>query len=274
MQNRNCIEISLNKNKNNDRKVILANCSSSEDDESNGDNYKSKVNKDLIQIQHDTSKAIEKEINNNNPFIYDYDEAYDEIHKEKENGIKSKHQSKEAKYMKAIIQSSHRNKIETIMMKEKVLRDRLKRENGEDDVPVFITKKYKEALDDLNKRNLPESHEEVNTINNKEFGMMGFYSHLLTKNKLYSNSNDDNKADKLIEKDNNNKDIAAIYNKRKKEYERNLPQVAAEVIKKNITKPIEITSENMNDYNTPLDKKEEYLSRYLQRKKNRENKDA
>lgn len=272
MQSRPCIKINLNKN---DKPriiplVTLSNSSSGEDE--TNDNYIRKVNKDLIQINNDTSKVIEEEINNNEQFIYDYDEIYDDIQKKKEEKYKTKQQSKEPKYMRDMIKTSKRNKIETIRMKEKVNREKLKRENGNDDVSVFLTKNYRKVLDELETKLVSNENEEKDTINNKEFGMMGFYSHLLTKNKLYSNDGvikDDNQRVKVTDDD-----IFRTYNNKRKEYERTLPQISKDSILKNININIKTSRCKTNTSTITLNKAEDYLFRYLQRKKDRENKEG
>ncbi len=92
--------------------------------------------------------------------------------------------------------ATEKRKFEQNLIKEKVETKRREREeNDYGEKPKYLTKAYKESL------NITKKNEMISTLNDKydenktvssEFGMMSFYSNLLTRNTLYeSKSNND-----------------------------------------------------------------------------------
>ena len=238
----------------------------SEDDLNENDKYRSKVNIDILNEQQDTEELLKQ--NKLSPEVYDYDNYYEEkeIRKDKQ----PKEDTSKPKYMNKIIKSVEKNKIERMINQEKVESLRIQKETGKsiEEIPKFITQSYKNKLKELNVNSIDREGEE-NSVNNKEFGMMGFYANLITKNKLYSKEEEGD-----IHKEIKDKEIEKLVQKRKKEYERNLPEFDDTVIKKivNREKTIEtLPKEHRNfkeDKQSLLDRLRE---RYLNRKKEREN---
>ena len=238
----------------------------SEDDLNENDKYRSKVNIDILNEQQDTEELLKQ--NKLSPEVYDYDNYYEEkeIRKDKQPKV----DTSKPKYMNKIIKAVKKNKIERMINQEKVESLRIQKETGKsiEEIPKFITQSYKNKLKELNVNSI-DKEEEDNSVNNKEFGMMGFYANLITKNKLYSKEEEGD-----IHKEIEDKEIEKLVQKRKKEYERNLPEFDDSVIKKIVTreKTIEtLPKEHKNekeDRQALLDKLKE---RYLNRKKERDN---
>lgn len=238
----------------------------SEDDLNENDKYRSKVNIDILNEQQDTEELLKQ--NKLSPEVYDYDNYYEE--KEVRKDKQPKVDTSKPKYMNKIIKAVEKNKIERMINQGKVESLRIQKETGKsiEEIPKFITQSYKNKLKELNVNSI-DKEEEDNSVNNKEFGMMGFYANLITKNKLYSKEEEGD-----IHKEIEDKEIEKLVQKRKKEYERNLPEFDDSVIKKIVTreKTIEtLPKEHKNekeDRQALLDKLKE---RYLNRKKERDN---
>ena len=238
----------------------------SEDDLNENDKYRSKVNIDILNEQQDTEELLKQ--NKLSPEVYDYDNYYEE--KEVRKDKQPKVDTSKPKYMNKIIKAVEKNKIERMINQEKVESLRIQKETGKsiEEIPKFITQSYKNKLKELNVNSI-DKEEEDNSVNNKEFGMMGFYANLITKNKLYSKEEECD-----LHKEIEDKEIEKLVQKRKKEYERNLPEFDDSVIKKIVTreKTIEtLPKEHKNekeDRQALLDRLKE---RYLNRKKERDN---
>ena len=238
----------------------------SEDDLNENDKYRSKVNIDILNEQQDTEELLKQ--NKLSPEVYDYDNYYEEkeIRKEKQPKV----DTSKPKYMNKIIKAVEKNKIERMINQEKVESLRIQKETGKsiEEIPKFITQSYKNKLKELNVNSI-DKEEEDNSVNNKEFGMMGFYANLITKNKLYSKEEEGD-----IHKEIEDKEIEKLVQKRKKEYERNLPEFDDSVIKKIVTREKTIETlpkehkDDKEDRKALLDKLKE---RYLNRKKERDN---
>lgn len=238
----------------------------SEDDLNENDKYRSKVNIDILNEQQDTEELLKQ--NKLSPEVYDYDNYYEEkeIRKEKQPKV----DTSKPKYMNKIIKAVEKNKIERMINQEKVESLRIQKETGKsiEEIPKFITQSYKNKLKELNVNSI-NREEEDNSVNNKEFGMMGFYANLITKNKLYSKEEEGD-----IHKEIEDKEIEKLVQKRKKEYERNLPEFDDTVIKKIVTREKTIETlpkehkDDKEDRQALLDRLKE---RYLNRKKERDN---
>ena len=238
----------------------------SEDDLNENDKYRSKVNIDILNEQQDTEELLKQ--NKLSPEVYDYDNYYEEkeIRKDKQPKV----DTSKPKYMNKIIKAVEKNKIERMINQEKVESLRIQKETGKsiEEIPKFITQSYKNKLKELNVNSI-DKEEKDNSVNNKEFGMMGFYANLITKNKLYSKEEEGD-----IHKEIEDKEIEKLVQKRKKEYERNLPEFDDTVIKKIVTREKTIETipkehkNNKEDRQALLDRLKE---RYLNRKKERDN---
>lgn len=238
----------------------------SEDDLNENDKYRSKVNIDILNEQQDTEELLKQ--NKLSPEVYDYDNYYEEkeIRKDKQPKV----DTSKPKYMNKIIKAVEKNKIERMINQGKVESLRIQKETGKsiEEIPKFITQSYKNKLKELNVNSI-DKEEEDNSVNNKEFGMMGFYANLITKNKLYSKEEEGD-----IHKEIEDKEIEKLVQKRKKEYERNLPEFDDSVIKKIVTREKTIETlpkehkDDKEDRKALLDKLKE---RYLNRKKERDN---
>lgn len=238
-----------------------------------------------LQIQEAASQALLEDVN-----VYKYDEMYDDIVKGRGLMPKDNKEDDKPKYLQSIIAASEKRKLEQSINKEKLESIKRKREEGGlalEDKPKFITRGYEEKLA-LNKKKelamlLEEERDKSRTIHNEEYGMMGFYSNLLTKNKLFSNTVEDDKTPndsgrnnlKSLDKEedltisNVNKgddDVMKVYTKVKKEFDKNLldkeEKIKSSVVKPNIVEGIKKDGGK--------DKAEEYKQRYLERKRNRE----
>ena len=238
----------------------------SEDDLNENDKYRSKVNIDILNEQQDTEELLKQ--NKLSPEVYDYDNYYEE--KEVRKDKQPKVDTSKPKYMNKIIKAVEKNKIERMINQEKVESLRIQKETGKsiEEIPKFITQSYKNKLKELNVNSI-DKEEEDNLVNNKEFGMMGFYANLITKNKLYSKEEEGD-----LHKEIEDKEIEKLVQKRKKEYERNLPEFDDTVIKKIVTREKTIETlpkehkDDKEDRQALLDKLKE---RYLNRKKERDN---
>ena len=242
----------------------------SEDSQLNeNDKYRSKVNIDILNEQQDTEDIIKQ--NTISPEVYDYDNYYEKKENRKEKEKKQEIDKSKPKYMNKIIKAVEKNKIERMINQEKVESLRIQKETGKkiEEIPKFITESYKNKLKELNASSI-DKEEEENSVNNKEFGMMGFYANLITKNKLYSKEEEGD-----IKKEIEDKEIETLFQKRKKEYEKNLPEFDDTVIKKivNRERTIEHKETSPKD-NSKEDKQsliDKYKARYLNRKKQRDN---
>lgn len=238
----------------------------SEDDLNENDKYRSKVNIDILNEQQDTEELLKQ--NKLTPEVYDYDNYYEEKEIKKDKQLKV--DTSKPKYMNKIIKAVEKNKIERMINQEKVESLRIQKETGKsiEEIPKFITQSYKNKLKELNVNSI-NREEEDNSVNNKEFGMMGFYANLITKNKLYSKEEEGD-----LHKEIEDKEIEKLVQKRKKEYERNLPEFDDTVIKKIVTREKTIETlpkehkDDKEDRQALLDRLKE---RYLNRKKERDN---
>lgn len=245
--------------------------SESEEDENlnEKDKYISKVNSAILNEQEETEGLINKM--NKDPSINDYDNYYEPPpSQDNQNSIKEK--DTKPKYMDKIMKAIEKRKNERFISQEKITAIKIEKETGKkiEEIPKFITKAYKEKLKQLGLDKEEIKENEDNTVNNKEFGMMGFYSNLLTKNKLYCKNEEGNINEEL-----NEKEINKIVSKRKKEYEEILPKVDDSIIEKIAEREKKINSHNENNENKIKDVKDEktinsYKERYLKRKKERE----
>lgn len=198
--------------------------SSSDEEEISPTDYKALINKSITKQQEYNTKKISEEISKNiqeNPNLYDYDSHID-------NGDSKQHSSRnknnsmsnfsneivhdsKPKYLNAILAASEKRKIEQSIIKEKVEKKRRERELGEfGDKQKFVTKSYEEALALNKRREIEIDNREKKSTVNSEFGMMGFYSNLLTKNTAMG----------ARSKEDEEKELLKIYQNKKKEYEK------------------------------------------------------
>lgn len=283
-------------------------CSSDEEEITQTD-YKSLINKSITKQQEYNTKKISEEISKNiqeNPNLYDYDSHYENSYM-KQHSSRSKNNSMsnfsndsvddtKPKYLNAILAASEKRKIEQSIIKEKVEKKRRERELGEyGDKQKFVTKSYEEALAVNKRREIElENKEKKNTVNS-EYGMMGFYSNLLTKNTAMG----------ARSKEDEEKELLKFYQNKKKEYEKVILKNVEEDEKKSLFRDGEkleedktilrdminmkenkdsIISENKNKNDThekgsssdivPTEKAsiDEFKLRYLERKRHRDEK--
>jgi coiled-coil domain-containing protein 55 len=201
--------------------------------------------------------------------VYEYDNIYDNISSEKQRRKQIEAEKEKPKYINAIMAAAERRKVEQTFVKEKIEAKKREKEEGEsDNKPKFITKAYEAQLAANKKRivyeNQREKYNKVHSVANKEFGMMGFYSSLLTKNKLYSEEKG-KEINEEVKKD-------VILNKiiEKKEENAKFEPIIKEVKEKSIKLQHEVIKE-IDSHDSAIDKAEEYKKRYIERKRNRDN---
>ena len=190
--NREKINIDFNLNKINTKNFKPKNL----ENESSSSEEESDNEKDYRNKVNNELFSLEEKKKDNekiNEEIFNYDEIYDKIQSEK----KIKKNSSQIKYMTKILEKAELRKIERNKNLIKVEKEQYKKETGKnlDDLPSFITKSYQKKLD------------KVNTILN--------YKDI---NNSFFEKNDD-----INEK---------VFEKRKKEYQKNLIKFDDEQIKK------------------------------------------
>jgi hypothetical protein len=168
--------------------------------------------------------------------------------------------------------AAERRKAEQLYVKDKHEAKKREKEEGESETQKFVTKAYESHLSD-NKRRIDlekkkEIYDKEHSVTNNEFGMMGFYSTLLTKNKLFSES------EKVKETDNkkmNKDEIHKIVPKEVvNEIVENIKIDEPKIQPKNKTNETTLQDNTVPEANT-IDKADEYKKRYLERKRNRDN---
>lgn len=178
--------------------------------------------------------------------------------------------------------NAERRRVELAFIKDKAETKKREKEEGETgEKPKFVTKAYEAQLFENKKRidleKVREKYDEEYSVANKEFGMMGFYSSLLTKNKLFSDNKIENK---INNSSNSNKEIDSIIVSTKEDVvfkqevkadqslkADNKTEQDKEKSKEEVAKP-DITN-TLEEFNK-IDKAEEYKKRYLERKRNRD----
>ena len=216
--------------------------------------------------------------------IYEYDSIYDNISSENKKKTNIKDEQIKPKYINSIFAASERRKAEQSIIKERIEIKKREKEEGEigEDKPKFITRAYENQLSLNYKRNklmkLKESYDEKNSVMNKEIGMSGFYSSLLTKNKLYSRVESEIKVNDKYEKTSlkNHTTINSInhidISKDNLLYNTNQSSVTTESNTSNSIK-INKFGETVNQNTIEIkdsNKTEEYKKKYLERKRNRD----
>ena len=240
--NREKINIDFNLNnintKNIKPKKIESESSSLEEESDNEKDYKNKVNNEIFSLEE------KKEENENiNSEIFNYDKIYDQIQLEKKiKKEKEKKNSSQIKYMNKILEKAELRRIERNKNILKVEKEQYKKETGRnlDDLPSFITKSYQKKLDKVN-----------SILNNND-----------NNNSFFDKKDDINLKD---------------FEKRKKEYQRNLKKFDEDQIKKivnreriinNYQKEKKISEKTeINENLTQEEKIKAYKERYLQRKR-------
>ena len=235
--NREKINIDFNLNKINTKNFKPKNL----ENESSSSEEESDNEKDYRNKVNNELFSLEEKKKDNekiNEEIFNYDEIYDKIQSEK----KIKKNSSQIKYMTKILEKAELRKIERNKNLIKVEKEQYKKETGKnlDDLPSFITKSYQKKLD------------KVNTILNYKDNNNSFFE----------------KNDDINEK---------VFEKRKKEYQKNLIKFDDEQIKKivnreriinNYKKKKNISQNtNLNENLSKEDKIKAYKERYLQRKR-------
>ncbi len=184
--NREKIKIGFNLNKINAKKFIpKIRDKESSSENEEEENYKNNVNDELFSLE-EKNENLKQE-------VFNYDEEYDKIQLNKKiEKERKKKNSSQIKYMNKIIEKAELRKIERNKNILKVEKEKYKNETGKnlDDLPVFITQNYQKKLNEINLK-----------LNNKE----------RDDNDSYFEKNDD-----IQVKD---------FEKRKKEYQRNLKKV-------------------------------------------------
>jgi coiled-coil domain-containing protein 55 len=258
---------------------------------------KEEINKNILKQQQYNALKISEEMSRNlldDPNFYEYDAVYEEINPK--NKIKKNFNDRDdrddgdkqkPKYLGAILAATEKRKIEQSIIKERVERKKREREVGEyGDKPKFITRAYEEKMkSNKNKeiqQDIKEKYNEKNTVNS-EFGMMGFYSNLLTKNSAYAKT------------ENEEEDYLSTYKDKIRTYERNVnhedegegerEKIKNKIVDKIVDKSLpekseeKIETDNVQSVESkepsePVKKEvdlEEYKKRYLERKRNRNN---
>ena len=235
--NREKINIDFNLNKINTKNFKPKNL----ENESSSSEEESDNEKDYRNKVNNELFSLEEKKKDNekiNEEIFNYDEIYDKIQSEK----KIKKNSSQIKYMTKILEKAELRKIERNKNLIKVEKEQYKKETGKnlDDLPSFITKSYQKKLD------------KVNTILNYKDNNNSFFE----------------KNDDINEK---------VFEKRKKEYQKNLIKFDDEQIKKIVNRERIINNyhkeknisqnTNLNENLSKEDKIKAYKERYLQRKR-------
>ena len=254
------------------------------DDKSNKFDYKKEINKNIqkqgmynmIRQSEEMSKNLLQD-----PNFYEYDAVYDDMTNSQKNkkrdNTRDNADTLQPKYLGAILAATEKRKIEQSIVKERVERIKREREVGEyGDKPKFVTREYEEKIKIDKKRELvaklDEKYNEKNTVNS-EFGMMGFYSNLLTKNVAYGG----------INKIDENEEVVTTYKDKIKQYENSIENYKEQ---KDVIKDKEVKENNITIEKDKLVEKEkqeegiksnskekvdleEYKKRYLERKRNR-----
>ena len=247
MQNKNQYGLILNKanvTKTNKQpiKTFVANTNnrndSEDDEEISPTDYKSLINKSIARQQNYNTQKIADEISKNimeDPNIYEYDSLYDNTDtKKNQNRTKTNPMSNyyndsvdnsKPKYLNAILAATEKRKIEQSITKEKVEKKRREREEGQyGDKPKYVTKSYEQALALNKKTEIETTIREQNSTVNSDYGMMGFYSNLLTKNSAMGAQSKEEKEEA---------ELLKAYQNKKKDYENLLRQDDDEDSQKN-----------------------------------------
>lgn len=251
-----------------------------DDEEEEIVDYKKIINKKLVHDQKNTVNKINELTAKNileDPNAFKYDEVYEEFSTQEKC---KREENDKPKYIESIIEQSKKRKIERSILKEKVESLRRKREEGEDfqDSKKYITRAYEEKLN-LDREMHGELTKDELKKSISDEGMLGFYSNLMTKNKLYSvepkeqikrAKESEGDKEKIVYTKDDGEEIKKVYSLYKKEYAKHIVP-SEEKIKSNVVHQQNVQEEKLP--NLPLDDKaDEYKKRYLQRKKHREDK--
>jgi hypothetical protein len=259
------------------------------DEEDEGENntakdYKNTINRNLLKQQEYNKNLLTTDMVKNlseDPNVYEYDSLYDNISSVKNSKKKIEEDKNKPKYIHNILANAERVKLERQIALEKIEKKRREREGEVEDKPKFITKGYEEQLAINNKKQmlmkLDEKYDEKNSVLNKETGMMGFYSNLLTKNTAYGGGKrGEGDVEQIAQNTKKKKDFKAEIEEKLDRREKQIKEPKppkSEVIKpeEKPKEPIEEAKaeENANAADQQA-KAEEYKKRYLERKRYRD----
>ncbi|CAH2238219.1 nuclear speckle splicing regulatory protein 1 isoform X1 [Pararge aegeria] len=152
------------------------------DSESDDDTGKKPV---LLQPSVNTnrqSKISQEKAIIDDPTVYQYDEIYDSMAKEKESKKEKKKDEKKPKYIDNLMKSANKRKLENERRVERQVQKEREKEGDEfADKEVFVTSAYKKKLEEIRIEEEKEKREEyLESIGDvtKQRDLGGFYRHL------------------------------------------------------------------------------------------------
>ncbi|XP_023945550.1 nuclear speckle splicing regulatory protein 1 [Bicyclus anynana] len=134
-----------------------------------------------VNINRQAKITQEKAITDD-PTVYQYDEIYDSMTKEKESKREQKKDEKKPKYIDNLIKSANKRKLENERRVERQVQKEREKEGDEfADKEVFVTSAYKKKLEEIRIEEEKEKREEyLESIGDvtKQRDLGGFYRHL------------------------------------------------------------------------------------------------
>ncbi|XP_034833156.1 nuclear speckle splicing regulatory protein 1 [Maniola hyperantus] len=128
------------------------------------------------------SKISQEKAIIDDPTVYQYDEIFDSMTKEKESKREKKKDEKKPKYIDNLIKTANKRKLENERRVERqVQKEREKEGNEFADKEVFVTSAYKKKLEEIRQEEEKEKREEyLENIGDvtKQTDLGGFYRHL------------------------------------------------------------------------------------------------
>ncbi|XP_045777085.1 nuclear speckle splicing regulatory protein 1 [Maniola jurtina] len=128
------------------------------------------------------SKISQEKAIIDDPTVYQYDEIFDSMTKEKESKREKKKDEKKPKYIENLIKTANKRKLENERRVERqVQKEREKEGNEFADKEVFVTSAYKKKLEEIRQEEEKEKREEyLENIGDvtKQRDLGGFYRHL------------------------------------------------------------------------------------------------
>jgi coiled-coil domain-containing protein 55 len=275
-------------NKKDDKKKIIKLDEDDFDEEEVEENfdYKKTINKNILKQQEHVRELIASETSKNlleDPSLNEYDSIYENISSERQRRKIIQADKDKPKYINSIIENAERVKLERAILKDEAERRRLEREGVVEDKPKYVTKAYEQQMVINKKKELlhkiTEKYDEKHSVLNKEAGMMGFYSNLLTRNAAYGGGRRGEGDKGLIEEVNRRKkELNALLEDKidKKEKQESKKEIVEDIQTEQATivdniddGKAEAASDNVAVVDE-VNKAEEYKKRYLERKRNRD----
>ncbi|XP_046960000.1 nuclear speckle splicing regulatory protein 1 [Vanessa cardui] len=149
------------------------------------------------------SKVAQEKALTEDPTVYQYDEIYDSMSKEKLTKKKKTQDEKKPRYIENLLKTANKRKLENERRIERQIQKEREKEGDEfADKEVFVTSAYKKKLEELRQEEEKEKYEEfLESVGDvtKQGDLGGFYRHLYEQ-KLGSKKLDDSENNTKCDK--------------------------------------------------------------------------